>query len=313
VWPVLLSMAIGAWLLRTSRFEADDPLSAALRASMAIPGVVLLLPVATMLFTAFGAASAGGVGAVTALVFALSTPAILSASKPARRFVPAGAAAAAAIALVAAAHLSAKFDADYPRPDTLVFAVDQDHQKSYWVSLDTETDAWTAGVLAGAKRGAFPLPFPLRAGRTLAVEAPAVSEPGPDIVWGEDHRAADETRSVRLRVVPPPPAEVLAISVEPPLLAARVQGKAVPLGPDGGLVLSYSAPPEAGVELVLETRGRAPITVRAIAQRAGFPREVGASLHPRPAGMMPRSGGTSSAWDELLESDMTLVARTFSR
>lgn len=311
VWPVLLVTAIGVGLLCASRFDAGDPLAAALRASTAIPGIVLLLPLAMLLSTAFGPAAAGVVGAITALVCVLSAPAMELLLEPGRRLVPTGA-AAVAVALLVAANLSPTFDAEHPRPDTLVFAVDQDRGKSYWLSPDAAPDAWTVRALAGAKAGPPPLPFPLRSGRVLVAEAPRVAEPGPEIVWIDEHGAKDDTRLIRLRIVAPPSTEVLAISVEPSLVSARVQGRAVRLGADGGLALSYSAPPPAGVELTLETRSRAAITVHALTQRAGFPADLGASLGPRPAGWMPRPGA-NSAWDELLESDMTLVAGTFSR
>ena len=107
-------------------------------------------------------------------------------------------------------------------------------------------------------------------------------------------------------------ADLLAVRVDGALRAASVEGRDVPLVA-GGLSFRFYAPPAAGIELALT---RAPsaragsITVAVVSQRAGFPEGVGPG--PRPPGLMAKPG-MMPPWDELLESDMTIVARTSSR
>jgi hypothetical protein len=52
--------------------------------------------------------------------------------------------------------------------------------------------------------------------------------------------------------------------------------------------------------------------VRAVSQRAGFPAEATPTVGPRPPGWMAKPG-TMPPWDDLLESDMTIVARSWVR
>jgi hypothetical protein len=108
-------------------------------------------------------------------------------------------------------------------------------------------------------------------------------------------------------VVPPPGADLIAVHVDGDLVSARVEGRAVPVE-RGGLSFRFHAPPAAGIVIELAPAAPGPITVRVVSQRAGLPDGPG----PRPPGWMAKPG-MMAPWDELLESDRTLVARTSTR
>jgi hypothetical protein len=51
------------------------------------------------------------------------------------------------------------------------------------------------------------------------------------------------------------------------------------------------------------------VEVRAVSQRPGFPAAAKPEMGPRPDGLMAKPG-MMPPWGKLLESDMTIVART---
>jgi hypothetical protein len=203
----------------------------------------------------------------------------------------------AVLALGAALYVGAlvypPFDRRYPRPDTLVYAIDADHDRAFWLSPDPAPDAWTSAALAGARAQAAPAPFwfydtaPL-----LVADAPPSREPAPEIQWIDDTHA---------RITSPANTELLAVRVEG---AASIEVAHTPVGD----AFRWFAPPAAGVEIAITPLPRARVTIRAVIQRAGLPASVG----PRPPALMAKPG-KMPPWDDLLESDTTIVARVVTR
>jgi hypothetical protein len=301
-WPVLaaLPFAFAAW----TRSDPDAAFAVSASLAASAPAPFLLGPLPSQLLVALGPGVAPVVAATTALVTAAAAPAVRLLIAPAPRAVPLAALGIAA-ALCVAAGVHPTFDRDHPRPDTVIFAVDADHGRAFWLSPDPTPPPWPA-ALAGASRGAAPLPFPI--GDVLAAPASAVPEPGPEIVWiaDRDLGPAREGRSLEIRVLPPPGAELIAVHVGG-LASARVEGRVVPLL-HGALDFRFHAPPAAGVQISVETAAGRPIVVRAASQRAGFLVQTAPSLGERPPDRMAKS-----AWDPLLESDRTLVVRSATR
>ena len=137
----------------------------------------------------------------------------------------------------------------------------------------------------------------------------ASGEPGPEIAWLDD-TPAGPGRAVRLRIVPPPGAVLLAVRATD-VLSARVEGRSLSAS-GGALAFRFYAPPAAGVEVEITTASRAPISVQVVSQRAGFPADVTPAPGPRPPEAMPKPG-MMPPWDDLLESDMTIAARSAAR
>jgi hypothetical protein len=296
-WAVLASMplAIGAAITQVS--ERDTPMGILAAVASSAPGLVMVAPFLPQLFHAFGPPVTPVVAGLSAFLAILSAPAVRHVLAPAPR-VTAGVAFALAVAAFVAANLVAPFDRDYPRPETVVFAVDADTKRSFWITPNRSPPPWARETFAGAIREPAPLPFPL--GDVLAAPAPAVDEPGPEIVWLEP-QSAEGRRSVR--VVPPDGAEELAIVVEG-VRRGRVSGVAVPVEA-GILAVRFYAPPRGGVELELDGDPGTVVTVRAASQRGGVP--AGMRAGGRPAESMP-GGGMRPPSTDLLESDTTLVA-----
>ena len=305
-WPAILALLPGLALAALRGFDRGSVVPIAIAILAPLPAIAILAPFATQLVDAFGLVGAPAPAVIVAILALLAAPAwspLLAAGRRAPL-----AALAISIALYVGAGVVPPFDRAYPRPDTLLFAVDADERHAFWASPDRAPDAWTEAVLSHATlRDALPLPFPLaERARVLAAEVPFVAEPGPEIAWLEGEGGA-----TRVRITPPPGAELLAVRVEGAMGPARVEGQRV-VGDGRGVSIRFHAPPATGIVIDLTTPERSPITVRAMSQRPGFPDT--ASPHPgaRPAGLMAKPG-MMPPWDELLESDMTLVLRTDRR
>jgi hypothetical protein len=333
-WPALLALVIAVGLLAAGRLDHDggaplgvprsgpfgpappapappnppdhdDPASAALQVAAALPAIALVGPFLPQLADAFGPPIGPAIGAITALLVAIAAPAARLLLRPHGRWVLGGALALAAAALVAA-NLWPPFDARHPRPDTLFFAVDHDAGRAFWISSDPSPDAWTGAVLAGASsERAVPLPFTFPGDhRVLAAPAEPVTEPAPAITWLAENPMG-RGRMLEVRVVPPPRAEVLGVQIDGSLASVTIDGRQAPPS------FRYYAPPEGGITLALTTSSSAKVTVRVVAQRAGFP-DAARALDPRPPELMAKPA-MMPPWDDLLESDMTLVATTSTR
>ena len=60
---------------------------------------------------------------------------------------------AAALGLVVGAVTAAPYDAGSPRPDSLLYAIDDDGGHAWWLSVDPAPNAWTWGARAGGRPG----------------------------------------------------------------------------------------------------------------------------------------------------------------
>jgi hypothetical protein len=299
VWALI--GALVPWLLVVPRGSAA---SLALRVASAVPALVLLPPVIAFTFAAFGPDAALVLAPLVATVVAVLAPAIAILLAPDRRVLP-SIALVLAFACFAVAHVTPAFDRTTPRPTTLLHAVDVDLERAFWVSPEPP-DAWTSKVLAGAKRDTLPAYFASHTSSLFAASAPYdATIAAPRVSITRDLRA--ESRALELRVDPSTSDEILVVSIESGVAWARVDGHAITVS-KGALDFAYWAPPSRGVALAVGSEG--PIRVRVVAQRPGFPRSATALLGARPEGTMPKSG-MLPPWDEMLESDMTIVTRTF--
>lgn len=293
-WPLLLALPSALALLLTDGFEATTPRALALALATAIPAVLLLAPFVPQLQDAFGLLLAPPPPALAALLLTLAAPALHHL--PDLRRVTA--------ALGAAAYLGAlvlpPFDASHPRPDSLFVAVNADTGQATWVSPDDELDPWTSTVLAPPTRAGLHLPFPLAEGTPMFTRPlGAVAEPAPEIVW-----LGEASGERVLRIVPPPGAQELAVDLGGTARDVHLGDRPLPAR------FRLVAPPAEGITLRV-TISRAPLTVQALSRRPGFPAGI-AGPGPRPAGLMARPG-MMPPWDELLESDGTIVARSARR
>ena len=312
-WPLLVATAawtIGTWLAKDGLDDARAP-SVLLHLASAIAIVVFFAPAASELLVAFGPAAAPALAVLLALALGLMLPSLFFILAEGRGLAPL-LALGGAVLLMLVAHLTPLFDREDPRPDTLFFAVDQDAKKSYWVTTDPALDEWTGKRMAGAIRAPLPALLPMAPSAPLLHRevVPWIDERAAEVTVVSDDRAAP-SGALRLRVVPPPGAEFATVLVGAASRArgAVVQGKSVQPMPKGSLAFEYTAPPSDGFELDLDARGA--VSLRVVVQTRGVPELPSLALRPRPPELMPRPQ-TLPPYDELEDSDMTIVSKSFA-
>ena len=321
-WPPLLALAgLAASLLLVGRrgTKASYARTALLLLSGAA-AVALLAPFVYLLHLALTVGTAAVTAAFVVLgVGLIAGPvALVGEGSPGDR-VPGWAPFALAIAaagLFLAGGLLSGFDADRPRPDSLLYALDADTGEAAWATLDKGTDAYTSRFVGQdheqGSLGDF-LPF---GPKGLLGEAPALPLAAPVLEVLKDDTSGD-VRTLRLRASSPRGAEDLSLWLESddpeepgsPVLSAAVDGEPVeePESPGWGRwALDYYALPGEGVELTLKVRAGTPVRLRVADRSGGLPDAPGVD-ETRPPGTMPESALPTSVHF----ADATFVGRSF--
>jgi hypothetical protein len=305
LWPALASAAV--LVLRAMRPALPPRHPVLVVAYLVAPAVasLVLAPMAWQVGVAFGVSAAPAIAAVAAIAVLPAAACVgVPASGPLR--VAAAALLAAALGLLGIALVTSPHDADAPQPDSLIYAIDDDHDRAWWLSVDEVPDRWTGQVLSRDVRGFLPEIFPrLPARRFLDAPAPIVPHRGPQIAIVSDERSG-ASRRLRLHLSVTPGTEALEVLAPPAahVSAGFVQGRAFGPVSDGWLDLAFAGPPDDGLELEL-TAGGGPLDLTVVAQTRGLPAALVAPLGPRPADLMPEVAGPLRA------SDMTLIAGSF--
>lgn len=288
-WPALFGCAGTAAALRWC--DRDSPWrSLAGAGTAAFAAVLLLLPVAVLLFPSLGLAASAApllfltvAGAAGLGLVDLVRPRLLSAGTVALALV---------VPLLLAGGLSAdRHDRLHPRPDSLGYAVDADTGDALWIGRDGETDQAVNRLLAG---GPAPLGerFPNLArpgwrtgdaGTAAGVAAPRLER------LGEQRRGGVRTVRVRIRGG----AGTYRIGVYADTSRHRIAGGTVAglaltggvrreardgygKGARWGWGAEYVGPLSDGVVVELGIDGDGPLPLRVVAMSVGLPPEAGA-------------------------------------
>ena len=209
------------------------------------------------------------------------------------------------------------FDADHPRPDSILYALDADSGEARWATFDERDDYTSRFVGPNAERGSLGDFLPLGP-PGLSDQAPAVPLAAPAVEVLGDETSGNE-RTLRLRASSPRGAENLSLWLESdgsreldtPVLSAAVDGEpagqTARLRSQGLWGIEFHNLPEDGVEITLKVRAAAPLRLRAVDYSDGLP-DVPGIDEARPADTMP-------AYDERIRNasfgDATFVGKSF--
>jgi hypothetical protein len=273
----------------------------------AIPGILIVAPVAHLIFIAMPFALAPAVVLFVVLLFGLLIP-LLRSSTAANRWAFPGTFSAIAIAFFVLAGSCAGFDKDHRQSNHVLYFLDAATQRALWLGSDARPDEWTEQFFGKKpERGSLAEPFPL--GRRVYLQAPApiASFPPPEAQVLEDV-TANGVRRLRLHLVSRRGAERISVQVSAEVLGAAVDGKDLTADQTASEAqknwsLLYVALPRDGIELVLETRSTPPLNLRVIDESYGLPLLDSVAITARPARMMPAP---------FFRSDVTLVSRNYS-
>ncbi|MEW2620486.1 M20/M25/M40 family metallo-hydrolase [Streptomyces sp. NPDC048106] len=334
VWPALLAvptalllpgaayvftwtaLGVSAGVALGARAAEDSPWRTTALVGAALPAVIVLVPLVTLLFPTLGLAAAAAPLALAALVLAVLAAPLTRWFRGlrARRLIALAAVVAlAGTVCVGGAVAADRPDADHPRPVSLMYALDADHGRAYWVSEDADPVSWVTGHTGHRRTDTLEAWSPALAappGGLLAGPAPVAPVATPEVTKVSDTREG-ATRTVRLKVGPGSgkPA-MLALYVDTStthVVRARVAG--APAGipdlsggenrPHAGSPWKWGllmvAPDPRGQEVTLVVRGDKPLRLLAMTEDAGLPAQ--ALRSPRPAGLTwePGAAGLSFA------------------
>lgn len=276
----------------------------------AVPGILLLTPLIPQLFTALTLNAAALVVVLVVLLLGLLVPHLELMSAPGRWTLPA-AALLVFFGFALYGLLTAGFDRNHPKPNSIFYALDADKGKAMWASADDKLDEWTSQFFpAGASRGTLDNFF--RTGRPFLMnETPPEPLAAPAIALLSDE-SKEGVRTLRMRVTSPRGAPLISLYTDEGsgVIGASVDGRALPdadaanwteYGRPWGM--QYYALPEEGVELVLRLKPGQPLKIQAVDRAYDFRELTGASFRPRPDDMMPVSS---------IYGDSTFVTKSFT-
>ncbi len=305
----LICLLLGTFLVCGARLESPSLVLVAALVALAIPVLLLFVPLVHGFYQALGLSPIGGaaLGSVLALLCMALAPVIALFDAAHRSFLPLAALALGALCFFGGA-ATTHYSSEHPKPSLLAYALDLDAGQALWASSARRLDPWTMQYLGtspkrGKLSGFYPAWLPLD---FLLHEAPVLPLPAPEVQLAQSI-VTNDARTVVLRISSRRHARVISLSApENEILESWVNGKK--LGDPkqarwnsaGKWTLSYANVPAEGIELKLVVKGKEVLKVRAVDRTTGLPEIPGKVLPPRPADSMPYHSG-----------DETLVRRTF--
>jgi hypothetical protein len=273
--------------------EPADGAAALVFTVCAVVAALLFAPVFYVLFIGVSLAAAAALAATAALLLALFLPALgLTASS--RRWALPAAAACAGLILVLAGVFAAR-SARQPRLDSLFYGLNADTGAAAWGSADPRPDEWTSQFLtADVKRDRMADLFPFGSREFLTKQAAPVALEAPRAETLSDETSGD-VRRLKLRITSPRTAPIVSVYFDETSGASRpsVNGRelaadaAAAAGGGKRWALRYYALPPEGVELAVDVKAGKPLQVRVVDQSYGLPEGLTSGARPRPQGMIP--------------------------
>ncbi|MEZ0449378.1 M28 family peptidase [Cellulomonas sp. ICMP 17802] len=261
--------------------------------------VVVLAPIVLLFLPALGLAT-GAAPALFAVLLGLALLPVLDRVVPAgrRALLPALVAGALAVACVGVGLVVDRFDERHPLPTQLMYALDADSGKAWWVSSEASPSDWTSQYVSGHDDVAST--FPLLTDGVWTGSAEAADLPAPEITTNSD-TTADGVRTLELTVVPQRPVRLVGLHLaDATVRTAEVEGRDVPVS-DGTFDVVFNAPPADGVHVTLTLDPGTAATLRVADGSDGLEDLPG--FRPRPPGVGIEGSHTS---------ELVLVGRSVS-
>jgi hypothetical protein len=312
-WP-LLSSSVGLGVLVAFRDQRPGSVKLlAVLAFSAIPGIILLTPIIYLLFISLTLSLSGAVMVIVVLLLGLLIPYFNLMTTPSKWLLP-RVAALGSIGFLMVGSLTAGFDNNHRKPNSIFYGLNADTGEAIWASIDEEPDEWTAQFLsANPEKGALTEYFPSIAKEFLGSRAQIAPLAAPSIVLLADE-AHNGVRTLRMRITSPRQAPLISVYVNASaeILEAVINGKRFNrhntlshIEPENRWRVRYWALPKEGIVLTLQVRSSHPLEIRVVDQSYGPPGILGTSFRPRPEHMMPTPFGFGL-------SDSTLVSKSFA-
>ena len=310
-WPLLLGeLALGLQFFKGDvRGRSWKRLAAVSLGSL--PGVLLLVPMIYLIFSALTLNSYLPISVMVALLLGLLVSQTALIAPKSRWLIP-GVAALAGAGLMALGGYTTGFDANRPKPNHIFYGLNTGANKAVWASGDHRPDAWTSQFLTKeARPGSLADFIPSRFNGFYSAPAPVVAHPAPKVTLLDDRKKENGVRVLRMRVESPRQAPTLVLSLDSAadVLHTFVDGrqdeaKALPTrGGPRRWGLEYYALPGEGIELTLELLSEEPVKLKVTDVTYGLPDIPGKTFTPRPDDAIPAA---------LTYSDSTVVTNSYT-
>jgi hypothetical protein len=274
-------------------------------------GIILLAPAIYQTFIGLTLRLVPVVIAMVVLLLGLFVPHLKIIAASHKWLLP-GAGALAGLILIVVAGLGG-YDPKHPRLDTIVYGLDADTAKATWASSDKKPDEWTKQFFSGdIQKGPLTIAFSKTSSRQfLQGVAPAEPLAAPHIELLGDNTESG-VRTLRMRVTSFRQALGMSIFLDSAteVLGASVNGKRIDNKPASSSSgnrnqwdLRYYAVPREGIEMDLEIRSGAPLTLRVVDQTYGLPVALEKTWKVRPENIIAAP---------LPYNDSTFVSKSFT-
>lgn len=303
-WPILFNLAAIAFALASKTAWRDLLRHSLVSALCSIPSILLLIPMIYLAGVSLGLQIVPGFAAAVAMIAGLLIPQLELIAGPKKWFTPV-ACGVSGLLLVSAAVLTARFDANHRRPNSIFYAENADSKKAIWASLDSQPDQWTSQFFKNKPtRGGAVEYIPSSYNRFVTSNAAAIGLDGPEIKLISDETAG-ALRVLRLKVTSPRKAPVMMLRLDPDasVIKSTVNGWPVRNRNGQPWALRYYGVAPEGLDLRFEVSSSGPVKITATDQSYGLPEHPSLSFTPRPDQMMPAS---------LPYSDTTMATRRFA-
>ncbi|ATB34310.1 M20/M25/M40 family metallo-hydrolase [Melittangium boletus] len=291
-WPQLCGLGLLGFMLRARGQPPElSPIALGLAPLLFVPSIVLVVPLTRLLYAAFGMTGIALVIALWSLWLILLVPylhAVLGGALVwgARLGFVAGG------LIFLAAFVLRVFDPTQPSMNSLVYLLDTDQKKAFWVSADPFLDEWTGPILgADVRRESLEHYFPYVDWKVFVAETAVRDHPAPELEVLSDTREGSR-RKLTLRLRPRLEASMLELRVSPAkLLGVEVAGKFH--GPDelrsewGRLIFQFWTPATTGNDMTLILEQGLPLELRLSEVRYGSEATEPLLPRPRPADKSP--------------------------
>jgi hypothetical protein len=302
LWPLLFALV--GWLVVLGSGNRTSKKGSSLLILAGIPGILLALPLAHELATAFGV----GAGIYVATLLALQLGLIVAPIGvfPALRGRTATqVAGAAGLGLLIFALATTGYNKAHPRPDSVLFALDADTGRSIWITYDQKPDAWTSQFFAaGATRARLSNLFPGADRQFLEAPAPRLSQPGPLLTVLENKRnGAEQQVEVRVRSQRNAPLLWISLACRAPVRDVRVNQELLFPTLKAGEGFIYSGLPASGMELSFRAPVSESVQLQVKDVSFGLPSDAAGGLKQRPRDVIA---------SPQMFNDSTIVKKTFT-
>ncbi|BAY60043.1 M28A family peptidase [Calothrix brevissima NIES-22] len=308
-FPLLLNLGGWGFIFATSK-NAPLGISFVVLSVCSIPAIILFAPTIYLMLVALTISISGVVMVMVILLLGLLIPQLYLFTHPHKWLLPVTA-LTISLSLIIAGSLTAGFNANHPKPNSIFYALNADTGEAIWASFDEQPDDWTSQFLAqNAEKVSLTEYLPFASQQVLKNQAPALSLAAPKITLLSDN-TSNGTRTLNLQIISLRQGRIVRVYLDSTVevLEAAVNSKKIDAhinnSTNSGTLwgLHYYALPQEKIELTLTVKQSQPLKLKVVDQSDGLPEIPNKSFHKRPNYMMPTGFGTS---------DSTLVSKTFT-